>query len=251
MPHDDGSFAQSAQRVLDGQLPHREFAALLGGSDVPECRILAVRREPDLASTADVHPLPRVRAVLLRDCPPIRRTPAWRFSSRRSPSRERARLPSCCSFLVPAVLLDLRDLLHDPVLRGRTGMVVVRRPLRRPRARRQDRRRLVRGRRPRQPHRRSRRLIVERTVAGSRFCSALPRHSSRWRFRTWSWVPSLTCSTVSCRSARPARRVVSQRSGRSVAWGAPSSRRCSSGTTCRERGGSSMPLRSRYSLDCF
>jgi hypothetical protein len=31
VPHDDGSFAQSAQRVLDGQLPHREFAELYTG----------------------------------------------------------------------------------------------------------------------------------------------------------------------------------------------------------------------------
>jgi len=31
VPHDDGSFAQSALRVLDGQLPHREFAELYTG----------------------------------------------------------------------------------------------------------------------------------------------------------------------------------------------------------------------------
>lgn len=31
VPHDDGSFAQSAQRVLDGELPHREFAELYTG----------------------------------------------------------------------------------------------------------------------------------------------------------------------------------------------------------------------------
>jgi hypothetical protein len=30
-PHDDGSFAQSAARVLEGQLPHREFAELYTG----------------------------------------------------------------------------------------------------------------------------------------------------------------------------------------------------------------------------
>jgi hypothetical protein len=31
MPHDDGSFAQSAQRVLNGELPHRDFAELYTG----------------------------------------------------------------------------------------------------------------------------------------------------------------------------------------------------------------------------
>jgi Dolichyl-phosphate-mannose-protein mannosyltransferase len=31
-PHDDGAFAQSAVRVLDGQLPHREFAELYTGA---------------------------------------------------------------------------------------------------------------------------------------------------------------------------------------------------------------------------
>lgn len=31
VPHDDGSFAQSAVRVLDGELPHREFAELYTG----------------------------------------------------------------------------------------------------------------------------------------------------------------------------------------------------------------------------
>lgn len=31
VPHDDGAFAQSAQRVLDGQLPHREFVELYTG----------------------------------------------------------------------------------------------------------------------------------------------------------------------------------------------------------------------------
>ena len=31
VPHDDGSFAQSAQRVIDGELPHREFAELYTG----------------------------------------------------------------------------------------------------------------------------------------------------------------------------------------------------------------------------
>ena len=31
MPHDDGSFAQSAHRVLQGELPHRDFAELYTG----------------------------------------------------------------------------------------------------------------------------------------------------------------------------------------------------------------------------
>jgi hypothetical protein len=31
MPHDDGSFAQSAHRVLEGELPHRDFAELYTG----------------------------------------------------------------------------------------------------------------------------------------------------------------------------------------------------------------------------
>ncbi|MSO96111.1 MAG: hypothetical protein EXQ81_10030, partial [Thermoleophilia bacterium] len=31
VPHDDGAFAQSAQRVLDGQLPHRDFTELYTG----------------------------------------------------------------------------------------------------------------------------------------------------------------------------------------------------------------------------
>ena len=31
IPHDDGAFAQSAARVLDGELPHRDFVELYTG----------------------------------------------------------------------------------------------------------------------------------------------------------------------------------------------------------------------------
>ena len=43
VPHDDGAFAQSAERVLDGQLPHRDFTELYtGGMTLLNAMVLAV-----------------------------------------------------------------------------------------------------------------------------------------------------------------------------------------------------------------
>ena len=72
VPHDDGSFAQSAHRVLQGELPHRDFAELYtGGLTFLNAAVFWIFGRTDLVAASPLHCVPRVGALRLLHRAPI------------------------------------------------------------------------------------------------------------------------------------------------------------------------------------